>query len=142
MSENPRIIVRPATANDLDALTLRNYIPRERLARMVEQNQFAIAESNAMPIGYAGLDWLVAVHPFLAMIWVFEHYRRRGVGRALLRFLEDRCRELGFDELHSSSQLDEAEPQAWHRRMGFEECGIIAGFNHGVGEIVFRKRLT
>lgn len=26
-------------------------------------------------------------------------------------------------------------------RMGFEECGIIAGFNRGVGEVVFRKRL-
>lgn len=82
MSEIPRVTVRLAAANDLDALTIHNYIPRERIARMIEQHQFAITELNARPIGYAGLDWLVTVHPFLAMIWVFEDYRRQGIGAA------------------------------------------------------------
>ncbi len=135
-------IVRLAAANDLDTLTIHNYIPRERVARMIEQSQFAITEVNGVPVGYAGLDWLVSVHPSLAMIWVFEEHRRQGIGAALLRFLENRRRESGFDTLYSSSQVDEVEPQAWHRRMGFEECGIITEFNRGVGEMVFRKRLT
>ncbi len=44
--------------------------------------------------------------------------------------------------LYSSSQADEPLPQAWHRRMGFAECGLIAGINPGgVGEIFFRKPL-
>ena len=141
MSESSLVTVRLAVASDLDTLTIHNYISRERIGRMIEQSQFAIAETNGEPVGFAGLDWLMAVHPFLAMIWVFKEHRPNGVGAALLRFLELRCGESGFEVLHSSSQADEPEPQAWHRRMGFEECGIIAGFNHGVGEVIFRKRL-
>jgi len=45
--------------------------------------------------------------------------------------------------LFSSSQANEPEPQAWHRHVGFEECGFIAGINEGgVGEVFFRKVLT
>jgi hypothetical protein len=38
--------------------------------------------------------------------------------------------------------MDESAPQAWHRWMGFEECGFLAGMNEGgVGEVFFRKAL-
>ncbi|MFU8827154.1 MAG: hypothetical protein ACNA70_06650 [Brevefilum sp.] len=31
---------------------------------------------------------------------------------------------------------------AWHRHMGFAECGVINGLNQGgVGEVIFRKSL-
>lgn len=44
--------------------------------------------------------------------------------------------------LYSSSQVDEGEPQAWHRHMGFVECGILAGVNEGgVGEVFYQKAL-
>jgi hypothetical protein len=43
--------------------------------------------------------------------------------------------------LYSSATGDEVPPQAWHRHMGFEECGILVGHNEGVGEIFFRKSL-
>lgn len=31
--------------------------------------------------------------------------------------------------------------EAWHRHMGFEECGFITGINDGVGELFLRKAL-
>ena len=68
-------------------------------------------------------------------------YRRQGVGKALLRFIETFLREAGHEALYSSSQADEPEPQAWHRHVGFEECGFIAGINDGIGEVFFRKSL-
>lgn len=65
-----------------------------------------------------------------------------GAGRGLLSFLEAHLRAGGHAALYSSSQVNEAEPQAWHRHMGFAECGVIAGINEGeIGEIFFRKRL-
>jgi hypothetical protein len=37
----------------------------------------------------------------------------------------------------------EPEPQAWHRHIGFTECGALVGINDGgIGEIFFRKVLT
>ena len=41
--------------------------------------------------------------------------------------------------LYRSSQVDEPDPQAWHRDVGFEECGIIAGINKGLGESLFSQ---
>lgn len=45
-------------------------------------------------------------------------------------------------KLYSSSQANEAEPQQWHRHMGFAECGIINGINDGIGEVLFVKPLS
>ena len=60
----------------------------------------------------------------------------------MLSFIEDYLRERGHNNLYSSSQVDEPQPQAWHRHVGFEECGFIGGiYNGGVGEVFFRKRL-
>ena len=63
-------------------------------------------------------------------------------GRTLLAHVEAELTSRGHAALYSSSQADEPEPQAWHRRMGFDECGLIAGLNPGgVGEVFFRKTL-
>lgn len=76
------------------------------------------------------------------MIHVLPAYRRQGVGKALLQFLESYLRDGGHAALYSSSQADAPDPQAWHRHMGFVECGSINGINDGGGgEIFFRKRL-
>lgn len=51
-------------------------------------------------------------------------------------------RDGGYQSLYSSSQADEPAPQAWHRAVGFAECGFLAGINPGgVGEMFCRKPL-
>jgi GNAT superfamily N-acetyltransferase len=92
--------------------------------------------------GYLRLEFLWSTQPYIALIRVVDPYRRRGVGRAMLRYVEGVLRSEGHSCLLSSSQVDEPEPQAWHRHMGFSECGIIHGLNEaGVGELFFRKQL-
>jgi len=59
----------------------------------------------------------------------------------MIEFLEEHLSRRGHKALYSSSQANEPEPQTWHRKTGFEECGYIAGINNGVGEIFFRKFL-
>jgi hypothetical protein len=40
----------------------------------------------------------------------------------------------------SSSQVNEPMVQEWQRKMGFRECGIIAGINRGgIGGSLLRK---
>jgi ribosomal protein S18 acetylase RimI-like enzyme len=96
--------------------------------------------------------------PYLGLVNVNEKYRSKGVGSAMIRFLAEHLIKQGHKVLYSSSQSNEPEPQEWHRAVGFEECGYIAGINpppdvfakdpervyagrRGIGEIFFRKML-
>jgi GNAT superfamily N-acetyltransferase len=135
------IRVRYATAADLDFVTQDGYVPRDTVARKIEAREVVLAEVGTVPTGYARIEFLWSRLPFLALIRVLPDARRQGVGRAILAFLEGELREAGHALLLSSSQADEPEPQAWHRHVGFVDCGRLEGVNEGVDEIFFRKEL-
>jgi pimeloyl-ACP methyl ester carboxylesterase/GNAT superfamily N-acetyltransferase len=117
-------------------------VPADTILEKIAAREVILAESQGGPVGYLRLERLWSKIPYISMIRVLEPHRRQGIGRAMLAFLESLCRGQGHRFLLSSSQANEPEPQAWHRAMGFEECGIIAGVNEGaIGEVFFRKRL-
>lgn len=134
---------RWAMMEDRDFLNTAGIIrlPATVLERKIEWQEIIVACTGEVNIGYMHLDHLWSYTPFIATIWVEENQRSQGVGRAMVAFLETSTREKGVELIYSSSQCDEAAPQAWHRRVGFEECGILAGHNEGIGEVVFRKRV-
>ncbi|MCK4473426.1 MAG: GNAT family N-acetyltransferase [Anaerolineae bacterium] len=118
-------------------------MPAEFIQRKVEQREIIVAEKAGQMVSYLRLEYLWSLVPYIALIWVVEDQRQQGVGRAMLRYLENVLCEQGHTALYSSSQANEPEPQAWHRHAGFEECGFIAGINgEGIGEIFFRKDLS
>ncbi len=112
------------------------------LRRKIEWQEIIVACKEQSQVGYAHIDYLWSYVPFIATIWVGESERNQGVGRTILAFLEKDACMRGGEVIYSSSQCGEVEPQAWYRRVGFEECGILSGHNEGVGEILFRKRIN
>jgi ribosomal protein S18 acetylase RimI-like enzyme len=117
-------------------------IPAGVIRRKIEALEVFVAELDGKRAGHLRLDFLWSKYPFIALIRVLPEFRRHGVGRALLAFVEAHLRAGGREVLYSSSMASEPEAQAWHRHLGFEECGILDGANPGgVGEIFFRKRL-
>jgi len=136
------IIARFATLADLGFLQEHSYAPDDVVERKVQWQEFVVAEQDGDLVGCLELEYLWSLIPYVALIWVLPGHRRRGVGKAMLRYAGTFLRDQGHDALYSSSQADEPEPQAWHRHVGFQECGVISGLNEGgVGEIFFRKRL-
>ena len=137
------IVVRSATIDDLDFVSQDGHISREVVRDKVGRTEVVVATLDGREIGYARVEFLWSVVPYLSFIWVLESDRRQGAGEAILAHLESRFEAEGHSALFSSSQADEPEPQAWHRHMGFEECGFIGGINGGgVGEVFFRKVLS
>ena len=136
------IVVRTATENDLRFISQDGHLPDSVLRRKLSDADVFLALWRGEPTGYLRLEWLWSKLPYIEMIRVPEPYRRAGVGRALLAHVQSEVSSRGCVALYSSSQADEPEPQAWHRRVGFEECGLLAGLNEdGVGEVFFRKAL-
>jgi N-acetylglutamate synthase-like GNAT family acetyltransferase len=133
--------VRFASLSDLDVLAQRGRISADIVRRKIEWSEFLVSERDGEIAGFLQLEYLWSSVPYIALIRVFPEHRRQGVGEGLLDRLEEFLRENGHKVLYSSSQADEPEPQNWHRRFDFKECGIIAGINEGVGEIFFCKRL-
>lgn len=144
------ITIRFARLDDLDFAYQDGYISAEMLKRKIDAQlalnpdrieDILIAERNGKRVGYVRLEYLWSIVPYISLIHVLPESRRQGVGKALLQFIETFLRDIGHEVLYSSSQTDEPEPQAWHRHVGFEECGFIAGINDGIGEVLFRKNL-
>ena len=132
--------VRYATPRDLGFVAQDGYVPVHTIARKIEQGEVLVAEHDSVPAGYVRIEYLWSKLPYLALIRVLPDSRRHGVGRALLAFLEQELRAAGHTFLLSSSQADEPEPQAWHRHMGFVECGRLEAINAGgIDEVFFRK---
>jgi GNAT superfamily N-acetyltransferase len=135
-------IVRFASRADLDFVTQDHYISADVVRRKVDCQEVVVAQRNEHLIGYLRFEYLWSLVPYLALIYVQPDYRRQGISRAMLHYLESFLRQKGHGALYSSSQANEPPPQAWHRTAGFEECGFIAGINAGeIGEIFFRKQL-
>ena len=136
------ISIRFATLADLEFVQQDHYISSEIIRRKIAWQEIIVAEQQGRLVGYLRLEFLWSSIPYIALIHVAPESRRQGIGQALLGYLEAYLRDKGHSALYSSSQADEPEPQAWHRRVGFKECGIIAGINRGgIGEIFFDKQL-
>lgn len=137
------VTVRFADDGDLSFVARDGYVSAEIVRQKIGRREVFVAEAGGKPVGYLRLEYLWSKVPYVALVHVLPEHRRGGVGRAMLGFVEGFLRGCGHEALYSSSQADEPEPQAWHRRAGFEECGHIAGINEGgVGELFFRKRLA
>jgi N-acetylglutamate synthase-like GNAT family acetyltransferase len=134
--------VRLAQETDLNAVNQDHYVSDEILLKKIAENEVFLLTVDGNPAGYLRLEYHWSTVPYIALVHIRMPFRGHGYSHNLLDFVENYLREDGFGVLYSSSTGNEAEPQAWHRAMGFEECGFIAGMNEGgVGEVFFRKNL-
>ena len=137
-----RIGVRMARTGDLRFIMQMCHFTEDEVLRKIGENQIFLVTAENSPAGYLSIGFLWSTVPYIDMLWISETYQGKGFSRPLLGFVEDYLREREYPILYSSSTANEAEPQAWHRHMGFVECGVISGLNEGgVGEIFFRKLL-
>ena len=135
------IKVRFAKTKDFDFLNSNIYISEEVLRRKIEWQELIVAEKKDIQVGFIQLEYLWSLVPFISLIKVLPNFQKQGVGKQLLEFIESFLIENKHKEIYSSSQVDEAKPQEWHRHVGFKECGMISGINEGIGEVFFRKHL-
>ena len=78
----------------------------------------------------------------MASIWINPEYRKIGIGKSMLNYFKQYLSDNNYTMLFSSSMENAKEAQAWHKHMGFKECGFISEINDdNTGEVFFRKSL-
>ncbi len=66
--------------------------------------------------------------PYLEGWFVEEKFRGKGIGRALLAFVENSARERGFIEIASDAEIWNEESIRLHGLLGFREVGRTVHF--------------
>lgn len=135
--------IRFAEINDLDScveLDLHKNI--DTIKNKISMKEVIVAESNNEVIGCLKIEYIWTHLPFISYIVIKNDFRASGIGKSMLTFLEKYLKNNGQDTLLSSTMTDAINPQKWHLKMGFVECGMLCGINDdGVGEIFFKKML-
>ncbi|QJW97988.1 GNAT family N-acetyltransferase [Frigoriglobus tundricola] len=143
----PAFTIRPATANDLDAVrAIFNYYvthstctfqiapetAEERLAWFrgrTECHPVTVAEAGGEIIGWAALSpWksrCAYAGSAEASVYVHHAHHRRGVGKALLLDLITRARAAGLHTIIGGTTTDQSASLALQLALGFESVGTF-----------------
>lgn len=135
--------VRFADINDLkECIELDLHKNIDTIKNKISMKEVIVAEVNNEIIGCLKIEYIWTHLPFISYIVIRKDFRASGVGKTMLSFLQDYLKKNGQETLLSSTMTDAINPQKWHLKMGFIECGMLCGINDaGVGEIFFKKSL-
>ena len=110
--------------------------------RKIKYNEIFVAKIDNKQVGFLIFDYLWSEVPFMASIWIYPNFRKKGIGKSMLNYFEQYLSNNNYTLLFSSSMENAKEAQAWHRHMGFKDCGIISEINDdNTGEVFFKKSL-
>src|SRR5207244_3310078 len=98
----------------------------------------AVAERAGKILGFASLRLVPSLDstPYaeLSDLFVARPYRRQGVGRRLLEFVETRARERGADRLVLTTGLKNVDAGRFYRALGFEDHALAMKKSLGGGK--------
>ncbi len=136
--------LRLASTDDIKQIRQHEYphVTDDLLKQSIRNGWVYVVEVEGDIIGYARLEFIWLAIPYLALITLEEEYQGQGIGTSIVEKISHDLKAQGHSRIYTSSEIMEPEPQKFHRKCGFKECGIIAGMNDdGVGEVFFVKNL-
>ena len=98
-----------------------------------------VAEVDGHIVGFLELDFRPYAPacssspvPFIEGWYVEPAWQRRGIGRALVETAETRARGMGYTEIASDAEMDNADGIAAHRAVGFDEVERVVCFRRSL----------
>lgn len=138
------ILIRPAVETDIQALCSLDLIAREEnerrefIRRQVTSGTCFVAVADEEVIGYGVLNYTFYYNGCIDMLYVHIEHRQRGVGAALVQYMESLCQT---PKLFTSTNLSNLRMQSLLAKLEYELSGVIHNLDEADPEIVYFKRL-
>jgi len=134
------MIIRYAEITDFLWLQEREkYISDKILKTKIETKEVYIVQEDKEIVGWLRYNLFWDNVPFMNKIFLLEEYRRKGIGRKLVNYWEEKMKEQDYQNVLTSTQSNE-EGQHFYRKMGYTEIGSIKYLEEPL-EIIFYKKL-
>lgn len=134
------LTIRVATKQDMPWLQDHDkQITTDVLIDKIETQAILVAEEDGKVVACLRFNHFWDKIPFINLVWVSEHQRGQGIGRAIISHFEEDMKKRGHQMVLSSSLAAE---QAQHvfRKLDYVDCGCLLLEDEGL-EIIFKKTL-
>jgi len=103
-------------------------------------SRFLVAESRGKAVGYL-IAWVVGRSCDISRIAVLSSFRRKGVGKELLKKLLDILKEEGVEEVFLEVRKSNIPAIELYRRFGFKDVGVRRGYYGEEDALLFSLKL-
>ena len=134
------MLIRIAELKDLDLIKQYDkHIAEAALTNALTLGRINIAEDNNDFIGWLRYNYFWDNTPFMNMLYVLDKYRKKGCGKALVEYWEEKMKRLGFDTVLTSTPSNESS-QHFYNKLGYKTIGGFLMSNEPY-ELILSKEL-
>ena len=151
MTADPPVrLAQPDDAEDIAALS-RDLIERglpwnwrpARVRRAIRDpdTNVAVVRTEGVLVGFGIMEYLEE-DAYLALLAVRDASQRRGIGSALVRWLEASARAAGARRIRVEARLDNVPARNFYNELAYQEIAIRRGrYSDGVDGVLLEKWL-
>ena len=101
---------------------------------------YFVAESDEMPVGYAGL-WNICGVADVIDVAVHKDFRRQGIGEKLIEKLIECCKNEKISEINLEVRMSNLAAQSLYKKMGFSEVGQRPNYYENRETAILMKKI-
>ncbi len=134
------MLIRIAELKDLDLIKQYDkHIAEAELTNVLMLERIIIAEENNDFVGWLRYNYFWDNTPFMNMLYILDKYRKKGYGKVLTEYWEEKMRYLGFNSVLTSTLSNESS-QHFYNKLGYETIGGFLMSNE-LYELILSKEL-
>ncbi len=138
--ENMKTTLTYATQKNFKWLKERDrHVSETMLKKKISDNKVIIAQSENKILGWLRFGFLWDNIPFMSLLFIDEGYRRKGIGKKLVKFWESEMKKKKHKIVMTSSQSNE-EGQHFYRKIDYVDAGSLTLPKEPL-EIIFIKKI-